>query len=76
MDIVLSYHSIELLILAAKEFSNNNLHAFLSYLHVADPPLLEGAVLQVVGADVTIFAPVAGKQTADAGRTPDQEGDI
>lgn len=36
-----------------------------SYLHVADSSLLEGTVLQVVGADVAIFAPVTGEHTAD-----------
>ncbi len=43
------------------------------YLHVADSSLLEGAVLQVVGADVTIFTPVTRKHTADTGSTPERE---
>lgn len=42
------------------------------YLHVADSSLLEGAVLQVVGADVAIFAPVAGKHAANAGSAPER----
>lgn len=44
------------------------------YLHVADSSLLEGTVLQVVGADVAIFAPVTRKHTADTGRASMREG--
>lgn len=44
------------------------------YLHAADSSLLEGAVLQVVGADVTIFTPVTRKNAADTGRTPEGDG--
>lgn len=43
------------------------------YLHVADSSLLEGAVLQVVGADVTIFTPVTRKHAADTGGTPEAD---
>lgn len=43
------------------------------YLHVADSSLLEGTVLQVVGADVAIFAPVTRKHTADTGRASMRE---
>lgn len=42
------------------------------YLHVADSSLLEGAVLQVVGADVTIFTPMTRKLTADTGSAPER----
>ena len=45
------------------------------YLHVADSTFLEGAVLQVVGADVTIFTPMTWKHTADTRRTPEREAD-
>lgn len=44
------------------------------YLHVADSSLLEGAVLQVVGADVTIFTPMTRKHAADTGGTPKGDG--
>lgn len=41
-----------------------------TYLHAADPALLEGAVLQVVGAHVTILAPVTWKHAAHTGSAP------
>lgn len=40
------------------------------YLHAADPALLEGAVLQVVGAHMTILAPVTRKHAAHTGSAP------
>lgn len=43
-----------------------------TYLHIADPSLLKGTVLQVVGADMTIFTPVTGKHAADTGSAPEE----
>lgn len=37
-----------------------------SYLDAADSALLEGALGHVVGADVSIFTPVAGERAAYA----------
>ena len=45
------------------------------HLHDADSALLEGAVLQVVGADVAIFAPVAREHAAHTGSAPGRGGE-
>lgn len=42
------------------------------YLHIADSSFLERTVLKVVGADVTIFAPVTRKGAAHTGSTPEE----
>lgn len=46
------------------------LGSIVSYLHAADASLLEGALSQVVGADVAVFTPVAGEGAAHTGGAP------